>query len=140
MVFPSCQSFLVWSYLVSRSVHLFFSSPSAAADFPSSFRIILYLHINNNTKSLWVNKLSENVKRCSRSCLLNPYLLKKSLKVRLMGNPARRIFTVSSMPEYRSWFRTTSGSNLLGVYRDINKQTKNYSDEVDDADVWYKVL
>jgi len=62
--------------------------------------------IINVSQKTWVNK----------NCF-NPYLVKKSLKVRLTGNPALRIFTVSNMPEYRNWFRTTSGSNLFGLYR-----------------------
>lgn len=38
------------------------------------------------------------------------------MKVLRTGKPARRIFTVSNIPEYLSWFRTTSGSNTLGFY------------------------
>lgn len=42
---------------------------------------------------------------------------KKSLKVLRTGNPARRIFTVSNIPEYLSWFRTTSGLKTFGFYK-----------------------
>lgn len=41
----------------------------------------------------------------------------KSLKVLRTGKPARRIFTVSSIPEYLSWLRTTSGLKTLGFYK-----------------------
>lgn len=46
---------------------------------------------------------------------------KKSLKVLRTGKPARRILTVSNIPEYLNWFRTTSGSNIFGFYK-LNKK------------------
>lgn len=53
------------------------------------------------------------------------YRVKKSLKVLRTGKPARRIFTVSNIPEYLSWFRTTSGSNTLGFYKSNNNDFFN---------------
>lgn len=51
------------------------------------------------------------------------YLLRKSWKRRRIGKPALRTFTVSSIPEYRSWFSTTSGLKRFGAY--IMIQIKN---------------
>lgn len=41
----------------------------------------------------------------------------KSWKGLRTGKPARRIFTVSNMPEYLSWFRTSVWSNWSGIWR-----------------------
>lgn len=48
--------------------------------------------------------------------LLRPsHLQQKSWKVLRTGKPRLRIFTVSNIPEYLSWFRTKVGSNWSGI-------------------------
>lgn len=113
LVLPSCHSFLVLSYLNRRSVLLFLSSPAAAT---FSFRMILYL------QQKW-SQLSEKKrgKQPDPQQFKDTNREKKSLKVLRTGNPARRIFTVSSIPEYLSWLRTTSGSKMFGFYVWNNK-------------------
>lgn len=60
------------------------------------------------------------------------YLLRKSWKRRRMGKLALRTFTVSSIPEYRSWFSTTSGLKRFGAYTviQVQKQIKGETEEV----------
>lgn len=116
LVLPNCHSFLVLSYLVRRSVLLFLSSPAADT---FSFRMILYLSGRRERgQSVRDNKRDISTIISQRVQIQrHTYREKKSLKVLRTGNPARRIFTVSNIPEYLSWFRTTSGSNTFGFYK-----------------------
>lgn len=52
-----------------------------------------------------------------RCCCVLSHLQQKSWKGLRTGNPLLRIFTVSSIPEYLSWFRTNVWSNWSGICR-----------------------
>ena len=74
----------------------------------------------------WLRDMLSAMSRAGRNFLLitkvwsrkkNKYLNKKSSYVRLTGKPARRILTVSNIPEYLSWLRTTFGLKDWGSWR-----------------------
>lgn len=116
LVLPNCHSFLVLSYLVRRSVLLFLSSPAPVT---FSFIMILYL-AGRKERGQSVKDNQREISAIKSQRHRDIYRVKKSLKVLRTGKPARRIFTVSNIPEYLSWFRTTSGSNTLGFYKSNN--------------------
>lgn len=71
--------------------------------------------------SWWRHKVTRRntncISRASLWGLAGTNLEQKSWKGLRMGKPVRRILTVSNMPEYLSWFRTTVWSKWSGIWR-----------------------